>query len=382
MLQQLCNRGGPQGKPVLRELSKFAPEDTRPKAPPLRQDMPMSIKPPAPALPVMPPEAGPAKWKLADVYAGEVTMEEFVAQMDVVEMVCLVTGIGMGPGGKLLQPVLDPVTTPIPGATGVTASILRLGIPSIVLSDGPAGVKVPYKKNQIAFPTGQSLASTWNTVLAEELGACAGGEAADNLVDVWLAPAMNLHRNPLCGRNYEYYAEDPLLSGKLAAAVTRGAACSNVGTCLKHFAANNQETNRFYGVDAVVSERTLRELYLRSFEIAVQEGAPRAIMTAYNSINGEYCSTKRELLEDIVRGEWGFEGIFMTDWEGGGPYAVESLEAGNDLLMPGAPGQRRYLLDCVLSGRLSRETLEACCGRILRLVLASNSFQVWLKEGR
>lgn len=203
------------------------------------------------------------------------------------------------------------------------------------------------------------------------------GEAEERKVDVWLAPSMNIHRNPLAGRNYEYYAEDPLLSGKIAAAIVRGAQKHPVATCIKHFAANNQETSRWDKDDSVMSERVLREIYLRGFEIAVKEGAPRSLMTSFNPLNGPQTAANRELLCNILREEWGFDGFVVTDWEGDAGHAVECLLAGNDVLMPGFPGMVDYVYKKVQDKTLSREALEACAGRLLRFVMESAAMERW-----
>ena len=208
------------------------------------------------------------------------------------------------------------------------------------------------------------LASTWNTELMESVGVAIGMEAKEYGVDVHLAPALNIMRNPLCGRNFEYYSEDPSLTGKMAAAYTRGVQKNGVTACLKHFAANNSETNRDK-VDAHLSQRALREIYLRGFEIAVKEGNAGSIMTSYNKINGVYTSADYDLLTTIVRDEWGFKGTVMTDWFGGisktsytdGTMSNTSMQikAGNDLLMPGTKQQREELLSDVTTGKLQRE---------------------------
>ena len=268
----------------------------------------------------------------------------------------------------------------IPGAAGTTYPIPRLGIPPIVVADGPAGLRIaPTREGDsqtyycTGFPVGIHLASTWNDEIIYNVGAAIGQEVKEYGVDVLLAPGVNIVRNPLCGRNFEYFSEDPLLAGKTSAAMINGVESNGVGTSLKHFAVNNQEINRLAN-DSRLSMRALREIYLRNFEIAVKESQPWTIMTSYNYINGRHASEDPGLLEEILRKEWGFEGLVMTDWNGGYDAAAQ-IAAGNDLLMPGKYFQYEAIVEGVRIGKLAEADLDKCVRRLLELIVRTPRFQ-------
>jgi len=271
----------------------------------------------------------------------------------------------------------------VAGAAGTTAAIPRLGIPATVLTDGPAGVRInPTRPGTdqtfyaTGFPIGTCLAATWNTELVHQVGAAIGDETKVYRCDVILGPGMNLHRNPLCGRNFEYYSEDPLLTGKIAAAYINGVQSQEVGVSAKHFAVNSQETNRT-SVDEQVSPRAAREIYLRGFEIAVRESNPWTVMASYNKINGTYSMGNHDLLTKILRDDWGFKGIVMTDWIGirEGLRTIDEVHAGNDLMEPGQQRQSEEIVKGVKDGQLAIADVDRNVRRMLEYIVKTPSFR-------
>ena len=271
----------------------------------------------------------------------------------------------------------------VAGAAGLTVAIPRLGIPATVLTDGPAGVHIdPTREGDTktyyatGFPVGTCLASTWNTELVEQVGQSIGNETLEYGCDVILGPGLNLHRNPLCGRNFEYYSEDPVVTGLIGAAVTKGIQSQGVGVSAKHFAVNSQENSRTK-VDERVSQRALRELYLKGFEIVVRQSDPWTVMSSYNKINGFYAQGYKDMLTTILRDEWGFKGIVMTDWIGKRadlPTEME-VEAGNDLMMPGYPAQAKDIVDAVKAGRLDMKYVDQNVRRMLEYIVKTPRFK-------
>ncbi|MDE6309704.1 MAG: beta-glucosidase, partial [Muribaculaceae bacterium] len=309
---------------------------------------------------------------------GHDPIDKVIAAMTLEEKALLSVGTGMS-GADGESAVVGATQLLVPGAAGTTHPIERLGIPAIVLADGPAGLRInPTREGDTAtyycthFPIGTLLACTWDTVLVENVGRAIGDETLRYGVDVLLAPALNIHRNPLCGRNFEYYSEDPIVAGHIAAAYVRGVQSNGVGTSIKHFAANNQETNRT-GNDSRLTPRVLREIYLKGFEIALRESNPWTVMSSYNYINGTYASESHELLETLLRDEWGYDGLVMTDWYGGKDCAKQ-VYAGNDLMMPGKQQQYDAIIAAVKAGKLDESVLDRNVRRILQLIVRSPRF--------
>lgn len=326
---------------------------------------------------------------------------ERLSVQDKIELVC-----GLLAGDS----VVGASSKSVPGAAGETVSFIKNSkkiLPEVVMADGPAGVRISseymsdiygelypsdvkatlmggifmteeaempegavvHHQYATAFPIGTMVAQTWNTDLAVRMGRAVSEEMRQYHVQLWLAPGLNIHRNPLCGRNFEYYSEDPLVSGEFAAAITKGVQdMPGCGVTIKHFACNNQEDNRF-GVNSIVSERALREIYLRGFEIAIRKADPAAIMSAYNKINGVYASNLYGICTQVARDEWGFGGIIMTDWTTtvNGSVSHECIRAGNDLIMPGMQHDHDEISAAIESGQLTEEELDRCALRIIHL---------------
>ena len=286
-----------------------------------------------------------------DKIGEDITIDEFVAQFTDAELMDFVGG----------QP-----TTGVAN-TGCFGNLPRLGVPSAPTADGPAGLRLEPATgiSTTAWPCATLLACTFDPDLIYEVGAAGGAEIRENNIGIWLSPALNIHRDPLCGRNFEYYSEDPLVAGKSAAAVTRGVQSNKVAVSVKHFACNNKEANR-YDIDARISERALREIYLKGFEICVKEGKPWTVMSSYNRINGQHTSESYELLTGILRDEWGFDGMVESDWGVKNNPAME-VKAGNDMKMPvGYPEDLKVALD---NGEITRADLELCAKRILEMIM-------------
>jgi beta-glucosidase len=341
---------------------------------------------------------------------GKASLREVVAAMTLEEKSKLVVGMGFrfqsptpprrdsgntrrdsSAATSFRLPPIDPadnIPEKVPGAAGRTHAISRLGIPSITVSDGPAGIRIsPYRNGDssvsyyaTAFPSGTLLASTWDTLTLKKVGVAFGNEIREYGADIILGPALNIHRNPLGGRNFEYYSEDPLVSGSMTAAIVNGIQSNGVGTSIKHFVANNQETNR-NTVNTIVSERTMREIYLKGFEIAIKKSQPWTVMTSYNKLNGTYTSERRDLVTNILRNEWGFKGFVMTDWFGGND-PVAQMNAGNDLLMPGNPNQSKAIVEAVNKGTLDSKQLDENVERILKIILLSPEFKKYKNSNK
>ncbi len=293
----------------------------------------------------------PEKEVMFDQVGTEITLDEFIAQFTLEELMDFV-------GGQAPTGVAN---------TGCFGGLKRLDVPPIPTADGPAGLRLEPKTGipTTAWPCATLLACTWNPELIFEVGAAGGAEVRENNIGIWLTPALNIHRDPLCGRNFEYYSEDPHVAGKCAAAAIRGIQSQKVAVSMKHFACNNKEANR-YDIDSRISERALREIYLKGFEIAVKEGEPWTVMSSYNRINGQHTSESYELLTEILRNEWGFNGMVTTDW-GVKNDPVKEVKAGNDMKMHvGYPEDLKAAYD---KGDLTRADLEVCVKRILEMTI-------------
>ncbi len=314
------------------------------------------------------------------------TVEEVIKAMTLEEKATLLVGANQGVlygGSAEAIPYELPASAQMydnrMGVGGSTYGYPHLGITPIVMADGPAGLRLSVthigKEGEYyctAYPVGTTLASTWNTDLVHRIGVAMGEEARAYGVDVILAPGMNLHRNPLCGRNFEYYSEDPLLAGRMAIAMVGGIQSQNVGTSVKHFAVNSQETNRKDN-DDILGTRALRELYLKAFEMVVKDEQPWTVMSSYNRINGPYTQEDPSLLTTILRDEWGFEGIVISDWTAKRNTGAQ-VHAGNDLMMPGNRDQMQDIVRKVRSGELSEADVDACVRRVLQVILKTNTF--------
>ncbi len=314
---------------------------------------------------------------------GKSSVQDVVKAMTLQEKVDLVIGQGMYLPGMAFPGMgggSEPTAAQkrVLGAAGTTVAIPRLGIPAIVVCDGPSGTHAfNGGKSRIyyatAWPVGTLLASSWDTAVLRKVGDAYGKEAKDFGIDVILGPGMNIHRNPLGGRNFEYYSEDPLISGTMAAAIVNGIQANGIGVSAKHFFANNNETNR-NTVNAVISERAMREIYLKGWQILVKQSNPWTIMSSYNLVNGPYTSENPELLNTILRTEFGFKGMIMTDWFSG-KSVVGQQKAGNHLIMPGTPQQKIAVLDAVKKGDLDEKILDENVTEILNLVLQTPTFK-------
>ena len=288
---------------------------------------------------------------LDDVADKKADLEAFMAQLSDAELIELLGG----------QPNLGVANTFGFG------NLAKYGVPNVMTADGPAGLRIAPECSvyTTAWPCATMLAATWNPQLVREEGRAAAMEVKENNLSIWLAPAMNIHRSPLCGRNFEYYSEDPVLTGTIAAAMVEGIQSQNIGATVKHFACNNKETNR-KNSDSRVSERALREIYLKGFEICVKQSQPWVLMTSYNLINGHRASECKDLLDGILREEWGYQGVITTDWWTKGEHYKE-IKAGNDIKM--GTGYPERVLEALEKGLITREEIAACARRVLELIL-------------
>ena len=312
---------------------------------------------------------------------GRSPVKEVIAAMTLEEKANLVVGNGFyipGMSAPGLSGNVKEEQKKVPGVAGTTCAIPRLGISSLVMSDGPSGIDV-YDSGQKRvyyatwWPSPALTACSWDTAVARKIGMAFGREVKEYGIDIILGPGLNIHRNPLGGRNYEYYSEDPVVTGNMAAAMVMGIQSNGVGTSVKHYAANNQETNR-QTVNTIVSERAMREIYLKGWEIAVKKAQPWTVMSSYNLINGTYTAERKDLITDILKKEWGFKGFVMTDWFGGKD-PVAMMNSGNNLIMPGSPQQSKLIIDAVKNGQIPVQILDENVAGILNIILQSPSFK-------
>lgn len=317
----------------------------------------------------------PVSAKTPKLKAGNI--DAVIKAMTIEEKADLIVGARMYYQDENAAPHIKESWKVIPGAAGRINPVPRVGIPCVVLSDGPAGcgiLPVEGEENYFCthFPIETLLSSTWDVDLVKNVGEVIGNEAKEYGVDVLLSPAINIHRHPLCGRNFEYFSEDPLLAGKMAVAYVDGVQSNGIGTSVKHFAVNNQETNRMNN-NSIVSPRALREIYLKAFEIVVKESQPWTVMSSYNRINDVYASENSELITTILRDEWRYKGTVMTDWWGGADGAAQMI-AGNDMIEPGTKEQAAHIIDGVKNGTLDEAVVDRNVRRILELVVKTPRF--------
>ena len=315
------------------------------------ESLPVSERKPFNYAPIAPVAAKKSEQAIpfSDVYKGKASLDEFIAQMTEDELIELL-------GGK--------PNTGVANTGGIGGSSNNeLDIPCAMTADGPAGVRIHADRGvrTTAWPCATLIACTWDTELMREIGSCGALEMKENNLSIWLTPAMNIHRSPLCGRNFEYFSEDPLISGKMAAAKVRGIQSHGIACAIKHFVCNNKEVNRMNS-DSIVSERALREIYIKGFEICVKEADPWTVMTSYNKMNGVHTSENYDLITNILRGEWGFGGMVMTDWNNNAAH-YEEAKAGNDIRMPFGHPEK------VKESNPDRGVLESCARNILELLL-------------
>lgn len=311
-------------------------------------------------------------------------IDEVISAMTLEEKATLCVG---GARASIVEGVTSGLIKEVPGAAGNTRPIPRLGIPNTVLADGPAGLRISPTREGTSqtfyctgFPVGTLLASSWDTALVERVTRAMGNEVLEYGVDVLLAPGVNIHRNPLCGRNFEYFSEDPVLSGNMGAAYIKGIQSNGVGTSIKHYALNNQETNRNED-NAVVGVRALREIYLKNFEIAITKGEPWTVMSSYNKLNGDYTQQSEDLLTKVLRDDWGYKGIVMTDW-GSKTATAKSAASGNDLMEPGNQTEIDRIVAAVKDGSLPEELLDRNVRNMLNYIVKTPHFRKYVNSNK